>query len=60
MSNKKHDNEITDFSTLSKLKLYELLDQYHHMPVKSKLGAMKKQYYLDVLKTALKKREKNV
>ena len=60
MLNKKHDNKITDFSSLPQIRLMELLDQYRHMPVKSRLDAMKKQYYLDVLKIASKKREKNV
>ena len=38
-----------------KAKLVEMLDQYQNMKVKNKLDAMKKQYYLDGIKAALKK-----
>tara|TARA_Y100000310_G_scaffold213728_1_gene214680 strand:+ start:2126 stop:2905 length:780 start_codon:yes stop_codon:yes gene_type:complete len=38
-----------------KAKLVELLNKYQKMPVKNRLDAMKKQHYLDVVKSALKR-----
>tara|TARA_R110002051_G_scaffold172154_1_gene242542 strand:- start:3121 stop:3915 length:795 start_codon:yes stop_codon:yes gene_type:complete len=40
-----------------KAKLVELLDKYRQLPVKSKMDAMKKQYYLNAVKDALKHME---
>ena len=36
-------------------KLTELFDKYRQLPVRSKMDAMKKQHYLDTVKSALKK-----
>jgi hypothetical protein len=57
MSDKKYDNKMIDFSTLPEIKLYELLEKYRHIPVKSRLDAMKKQYYLDAVRNELKKKK---
>jgi len=38
-----------------KAKLTELFDKYRQLPVRSRMDAMKKQHYLDTVKSALKK-----
>ena len=40
---------------IEKEKLLKLQKKYKKMPVKSRLDAMKKQYFLDTVKEALKK-----
>jgi hypothetical protein len=55
------DDDDVYWSTIGskKAKLVELLDKYRQLPVKSKMDAMKKQYYLNAVKGALKHFEKN-
>jgi hypothetical protein len=51
-----NDDDIFWSSIGSKrAKLTELLNKYRQLPVRSKMDAMKKQHYLDTVKSALKK-----